>query len=169
MRVLKGKVWKFGDHVSTDLIMPGKYKFKTIDPDELARHVMEGADPQFSEKMNEGDIIVAGRNFGCGSSREQAPLALKRLGVGGIVAKTFARIFFRNSINLGIPVVENGEIPERTKSGETLEIALERGKIKNLDSEEEFEIKPLPSFLLQIIEDGGLIEQYKKTGEFRWS
>lgn len=168
MEVIRGKVWKFGDYISTDLIMPGKFKFKTIDPDELAKYAMEGIDPKFSERAEEGDIIVAGKDFGCGSSREQAPLALHRLGIGGIIAKSFARIFFRNAINVGIPVVENPDVPERTEPGQRLEVDLEEARIKNLDSGEEFKIKPLPPFLLQILKNGGLVEQYKKGGEFRW-
>lgn len=168
MEAIRGKVWKFGDHISTDLIMPGKFKFKTIDPDELAKYAMEGADPQFSEKVEKGDIIVAGKDFGCGSSREQAPLALSQLGIGAIIAKSFARIFFRNAINVGIPVIEDAEIPELTKGGETLEIDLEKARVKNLDSGEEFKIESLPPFLLKILKDGGLVEQYKKEGKFVW-
>lgn len=168
MEKIKGSVWKFGDDVSTDLIISGKYKFKTLDMSKLSEHAMEGAAPEFSEKVEEGDIIVAGENFGCGSSREQAPLVLKELGIGAIISKSFARIFFRNAINVGIPVIENEEIPERTEEGDKLKIDLEADVVKNLAKEETFEIDHLPDFLLQILEDGGLVEQYKKKGKFQW-
>lgn len=168
MEKIEGNVWKFGDDISTDLIISGKYKFKTLDMGKLSKHAMEGADPDFSEKVERGDIIVAGENFGCGSSREQAPLVLKELGVGAIISKFFARIFFRNAINVGIPVIENEEIPERTNPGDKLEIDLEAGKVKNLSTGETFEIDPLPDFLLQMLKDGGLVEQYKKKGKFQW-
>lgn len=168
MKMIEGKVWKFGDDISTDLIISGKYKFKTLDMSKLAEHAMEGADPQFSKKVNEGDIIVAGENFGCGSSREQAPLVLKELGIGAIVSKFFARIFFRNAINVGIPVIESEEIPEETEEGDELMIDMENGEVRNLTRDKTFEIEPLPDFLLQVLEDGGLVEQYEKRGRFPW-
>ncbi|KXB01560.1 3-isopropylmalate dehydratase [candidate division MSBL1 archaeon SCGC-AAA259O05] len=168
MEKIRGKIWKFGDDISTDLIISGKYKFKTLDMGKLAEHAMEGADPDFSEKVEEGDIIVAGENFGCGSSREQAPLVLKELGIGAIISKFFARIFFRNAINVGIPAIESEEIPERASEGDELEIDLEAGKIENLNSGETFEVDPLPDFMLQLLKDGGLVEQYKKKGKFQW-
>lgn len=168
MEEIEGDVWKFGDDISTDLIISGKYKFKTLDMSKLSEHAMEGADPDFSEKVNEGDIIVAGENFGCGSSREQAPLVLKELGIGAIISKFFARIFFRNAINVGIPVIEHEEIPEKTEDGDELKIDLDEGKVTNLTSGETFETDPLPDFLLQVLEDGGLVEQYKKKGKLQW-
>lgn len=168
MEKIEGSVWEFGDDVSTDLIISGKYKFKTLDMGKLSKHAMEGAAPEFSEKVEEGDIIVAGENFGCGSSREQAPLVLKELGIGAIISKSFARIFFRNAINVGIPVIKNEEIPEKTDEGDKLKIDLEADVIKNLAKEETFEIDHLPDFLLQILEDGGLVEQYKKKGKLQW-
>lgn len=168
MEKIEGNVWKFGDDISTDLIISGKYKFKTLDMGKLSKHAMEGADPDFSEKVESGDIIVAGENFGCGSSREQAPLVLKELGIGAIISKFFARIFFRNAINVGIPVIESEEIPEKTDPGDKLEIDLEAGEVKNLSTDETFEIDPLPDFLLQMLKDGGLVEQYKKKGKFQW-
>lgn len=168
METREGRVWKLGDNISTDLIISGKYKFKTLDMGKLSKHAMEGADPEFSEKVMEGDIIVGGENFGCGSSREQAPLVLKELGIGAIISKFFARIFFRNAINVGIPVIKSEEIPNRTKEGEELKIDLEDGFVENLDSGETFEVKPLPDFLLQLLEDGGLVEQHKKRGRFQW-
>lgn len=168
MKRIEGKVWKFGDDISTDLIISGKYKFKTLDMSKLSKHAMEGADPEFSEKVDEGDIIVAGENFGCGSSREQAPLVLKELGIGAIISKFFARIFFRNAINVGIPVIENEEIPEEANEGDKLRIDMKAGKVKNLDSGKTYDVDPLPDFLLQILEDGGLVEQYRKKGKFQW-
>lgn len=166
---ISGRARKYGDDVSTDLIMPGKYKFKTVDPSELAKHAMEGVDPEFSKKVKKGDIIVAGWNFGCGSSREQAPLALKQAGVGAIIAKSFARIFFRNSINVGLPVVESQNIFEETEEGDLLEVDLDKGLVRNLSKNKSFAVKSLPSFLLKILQDGGLVEHFKKRGKFEWS
>lgn len=168
MKDIEGNVWKYGDDISTDLIISGKYKFKTLDMSKLSEHAMEGADPEFSEKVEEGDVIVAGENFGCGSSREQAPLVLRELGIGAIISKFFARIFFRNAINVGIPVIESEEIPEKTEEGDRLKIDLDEGKVENVTSGETFEIEPLPDFLLQVLEDGGLVEQYKKRGKLQW-
>lgn len=168
MEDIEGKAWKFGDDISTDLIISGKYKFKTLDMSKLSKHAMEGADPEFSEKVDEGDVIVAGENFGCGSSREQAPLVLKELGIGAIISKFFARIFYRNAINVGIPVIESEEIPENVDEGDELEVDFENGEVKNVTTGETFEFDPLPDFLLQVLEDGGLVEQYKKKGKFQW-
>ena len=165
---IQGDVWEFGDDISTDLIISGKYKFKISDMTKLAEHAMEGADPDFADKVNEGDIIVAGENFGCGSSREQAPLVLKELGVSAIISKFFARIFYRNAINVGIPVIESEEIPEITDEGDTLSINLEEGKVKNVTKGETFDVETLPDFLLQVLEDGGLVKQYRKKGKFQW-
>lgn len=166
--LIRGKVWKYGDDISTDLIIPGKYKFRITDLNELAKHAMEGADPAFSEKVNPGDIIVAGKNFGCGSSREHAPLVLKQVGVGAVVAKTFARIFLRNAINIGLPIVECEEAFDKTKTGDLLEIDLEKGNLKSITSGTQFTIKPTPKFLLQILKDGGLVKHFKKHGGFKW-
>ncbi|MBS3815018.1 MAG: 3-isopropylmalate dehydratase small subunit [Hadesarchaea archaeon] len=168
MENIEGKVWKFGDDISTDLIISGKYKFKTLDMSKLSKHAMEGADPEFSEKVNEGDIIIAGENFGCGSSREQAPLVLKELGVGAIISKFFARIFYRNAINVGIPVIESEEIPEKTSEGDQLKIDMKNGVVKNLTTGEEFDVKPLPDLLLKILRGGGLVEFYKEKNKFPW-
>ena len=169
MDKIKGRVWKFGDSVSTDSIISGKYKFKTIDLDELSKHALETLSPDFAERVKPGDVIVAGEDFGCGSSREQAPLVLKQLGVGAIVAKSFARIFYRNSVNVGLPLVESLEAPEHISQGETLEIDLQKGSLQNLSSGRSFQAKPLPEFLMQILEDGGLVEQFKRYGGFRWA
>ncbi|MDH7555874.1 MAG: 3-isopropylmalate dehydratase small subunit [Candidatus Methanosuratincola sp.] len=166
METLKGKVWKFGDDVSTDLIIPGKYKFKTIDLDELAKHAMEGADPQFASKVSKGDIIVAGENFGCGSSREQAPLVIKHAGVSAVVAKSFARIFYRNSFNIGLPLVECPDLYDNVDTGDVVEIRLSEGKV--MSGSKTFYFKPIPGFLMTILQDGGLVEHFKKRGRFVW-
>jgi 3-isopropylmalate/(R)-2-methylmalate dehydratase small subunit len=165
---IQGKVWKYGDNINTDLIIPGKYKFKTVDLNELAKHAMEGIDPKFAENVKKGDVIVAGKNFGCGSSREQAPLALKYAGVGAVIAKSFARIFYRNSINVGLPIFESQEIYYATENGDMVEIDLESGLALNLTKKRSFATKPLPDFLLKIMQDGGLVEHFKKRGRFEW-
>jgi 3-isopropylmalate dehydratase small subunit len=164
--MIKGRIWKFGDNVSTDDIIPGKYKFKTIDLNELSKHVMEGIDPTFSSKVKPGDIIVAGKNFGCGSSREQAPLVIKHAGISAVIAKSFARIFFRNAINIGLPVIEEKELYDNVETGDIIEISLSDGKI--YAKGRVFNFKPIPNFLMRILEDGGLVEHYKKKGKFIW-
>ncbi|MEM2094355.1 MAG: 3-isopropylmalate dehydratase small subunit [Candidatus Bathyarchaeia archaeon] len=158
----------FGDNISTDLIIPGKYKFKTTDATALAEHAMEGADPEFSKKAQEGDIIIGGENFGCGSSREQAPLALKGLGIKAIVAKSFARIFYRNALNLGIPLIESRDIVDDVKPGDVLEIDFKNGFVKNLRLSKTYRIKPIPAFLLNMIDAGGLVPFYRKYGRLPW-
>lgn len=157
---IKGKVWKFGDDINTDEIIPARYLI-TTDPKELAKHVMEDADPEFPKKVQPGDIIVAGKNFGCGSSREHAPLAIKGAGISAIVAESFARIFYRNAINLGMVVIESPEIAKETDEGDELEIDLEKGIVKNLTKGKEYKIKPLPEDLRKIQEAGGLMEYAK--------
>lgn len=163
---VKGKVWKFGDDINTDIIIPGKYKFKTLNMKELAEHAMEGVDPDFPKKTRPGDIIVAGKNFGCGSSREHAPRVLKELGIGAVVAGSFARIFFRNSVNVGLPLVESKEASKEAKEGDVLEIDLERGTIKNVNAGKSYSFKPIPSVLLDILQNGGLVEYLKKKGMY---
>lgn len=158
---------KFGKNVDTDVILPGKY-LVLIDPNELAKHAMEGIDPHFPEKAKNGVIIVGGTNFGCGSSREQAPLALRYSGVKCIVAESFARIFFRNAINIGLPVVECKSIYDSVNSGDDLEVDLDSGMIRNISSNCSFQGTKLPEFILKILSDGGLIENLKrrlKNGE----
>lgn len=163
---VKGKVWKFGDDVNTDLIIPGKYKFKTLDMKKLADHAMEGVDPDFPKKAKPGDIIVAGRNFGCGSSREQAPRVLKELRISSVVAFSFARIFFRNSVNIGLPTVECKEASKEVKEGDIVEIDFEGGLLKNLTSGKSYGFKPIPTPLLNILKYGGLVEYLKKAGKY---
>ena len=158
---MKGKAWKFGDDVDTDLILPGRYLVLRSEKD-LAEHVMEGADPEFSKKVNEGDIIVGGRNFGCGSSREHAPIAIKGAGISAVVAESFARIFYRNSINVGLPLIEIKNISQHISEGDKLEIDMEKGILKNLTTDEKFKIKGLPDFMLNILNKGGLIPHLKE-------
>jgi methanogen homoaconitase small subunit len=153
-----GRVWKFGDDIDTDVIIPGKY-LRTKDMQIFAAHAMEGIDPEFAKKVKPGDIIVAGSNFGCGSSREQAPLALKYAGVACIIAKSFARIFFRNAINVGLPLLE-AEID--CKEGDEVKVDLLRGEII-VPEKGTFKGNKLPDFLLEILTDGGLVEHRKKV------
>ena len=160
--ILHGKGWKFGDDISTDLIAPGRYFHLRSDLNELAKHVLEDADPQFASKVGKGDIVVGGRNFGLGSSREHAPLAIKASGISCVVAKSFARIFFRNAINIGLPILECEEAVEATQAGDALEIDLETGKIKNTTRGSTFQAKPYPEFMLELIASGGLIEHTRK-------
>lgn len=167
-RIISKNIHFFGDNVSTDLIIPGKYKFKTTDAKELAKHAMEGADPEFSKKAEEGDVIIGGENFGCGSSREQAPLALVGLGIKAVLAKSFARIFYRNALNLGLPVIENSQAVKDLVQGDKVEIDLKKGTIKNIRLNKTYPIKPLPPFLLEMLEADGLIAYYKKNGRLPW-
>src|ERR1700690_4243424 len=157
---MKGKVWKFGDDVDTDIIIPGRY-LVLRDEKELAACVMEGCDPEFSKKVKKGDIIVAGKNFGCGSSREHAPIAIKGAGISAVVAESFARIFYRNSINIGLPLIEAKEISGHISEGDIVEIKVDESILEDLNTGEEFEIKPLPDFMLGIMEEGGLINFIK--------
>ena len=151
-----GRVWKFGDDVDTDVIIQGKY-LVINDADELAKHVFENLRPEFAKGVKPGDFIVAGENFGCGSSREHAPLALKATGIEAVIAKSFARIFFRNAINLALRVIECKEA-DRMDEGDEIEVDYRRGIITNLTKGEEYRITPLPDFLEQILEKGGLVE-----------
>ena len=160
MAVIHGKVWKFGDNIDTDIIIPARYLILPIE--EAKEKAMEPIRPSFSKEFEKGGIIIAGRNFGCGSSREQAPAVLRALGVSAIVAKTFARIFFRNTINLGIPAIECKEACDKIEEGEEIEIEPETGKIKLLKQAITLQGSKLPPFLLEIIKDGGLIPHLKK-------
>jgi len=159
--LITGKVWRFGDDIDTDAIIPARY-LNTSDPKELARHVMEDADVEFPNKVKAGDLIVAGKNFGCGSSREHAPIAIKASGMQAVIAKSFARIFYRNSFNIGLPIFESQEASEKIKEGDTVEIDADRGIIKNLTAGEEYTAKPIPPFMQELINAGGLIEWTKK-------
>ena len=159
--MLKGKVHKYGANVDTDAIIPARY-LNISEPDELAKHCMEDMDKDFLNKVESGDIIMATTNFGCGSSREHAPLAIKAAGVSSVIAKSFARIFFRNAINIGLPLLESDEAVNKTNNGDILEVDLAKGKIKNVTKDLEFQAKPYPDFMAQLIADGGLIEHTKK-------
>ncbi|MFZ5590769.1 MAG: 3-isopropylmalate dehydratase small subunit [Bacillota bacterium] len=162
--ILKGKAHKFGNDVNTDYIISGKYKFKTLDMNELARHVMEDLDPEFYSKITPGDFIVAGSNFGCGSSREQAPLAIKHAHISAVLAKSFARIFYRNAINTGLPVVECDT--DQIQPGDQLELDLAGGVLRNLSRGLDIPVKPLPPVMLKILSDGGLAPHFRKYGGF---
>lgn len=158
--IIKGRTWRFGDNIDTDAIIPARY-LNTSDPDELAKHVMEDADRDFPKKVKAGDIIVAGRNFGCGSSREHAPIAIKSAGIQAVVAKSFARIFYRNAFNIGLPIFESGDA-ERIKDGDEIEIDADSGIIKNITRDERYPSKPIPPFMQELISAGGLIEWTRK-------
>ncbi len=159
--IYQGKAWKFGDDVDTDAIIPARY-LNTSDPEELAKHCMEDADPEFMRKMQVGDIIVADKNFGCGSSREHAPIAIKAAGISCVVAGTFARIFYRNSFNTGLPILESGEAAAEIKSGDELRIDSSAGKIENLTTGKIYQAKPIPPFMQELIDDGGLMAHISK-------
>ena len=158
---LRGKAHKFGDHIDTDQIIPAQL-LVTTDPVELGKHCMANNDAEFAGKVEQGDFIVAGVNFGCGSSREHAPISILGAGVSCVIAKSFARIFFRNAINLGLPVLESPEAVEAIAAGDELEVDLSKGTIRNLTTEQLFEAKPFEPFMMEIIEAGGLVEYTKR-------
>lgn len=157
---MKGRVWKFGDDVDTDAVIPGRYLILNT-PEELAAHAFEGVRPEFAKEVKEGDIIVAGNNFGCGSSREHAPIALKGTKISCVIAKSFARIFFRNSINIGVALLECPET-DRVSDGDELEVDFESGVITNLTKGEKYQATPLPDFVRGIMDAGGLIEYTRR-------
>ena len=159
--IVSGKAEKFGDNVDTDVIIPGKYLVH-IDPRELAQHAMEGLDPAFAKKVKDGVILVAGKNFGCGSSREQAPLALKYAGIKCVIAEFFARIFYRNAINIGLPVVACKSVSRKVDADDMLSVNLESGTVKNESKGTALSATQLPPFILEILSDGGLIENLRK-------
>lgn len=163
--ILKGRVHRFGDDINTDYIISGRYKFKTLDLKELATHLMEDIDPDFYKRIKPSDFIVAGKNFGCGSSREQAPLAIKYAGIAAVLAKSFARIFYRNAINVGLPLVEINT--ERFKDGDEIEVDLEKGLVRNFTQGFELKFPSYPDIMRKILEDGGLVEHFKKHGKFK--
>ena len=163
--ILKGKVWKFGDNISTDLIAPGKYLHLRSNLPELAKHVMEDADKDFAKNVKKGDFIVGGNNFGLGSSREHAPTIIKMAGVSAVLAKSFARIFFRNAINVGLPVIICDT--DKIKQGDNLEVDLEKGIVKDLTNKAKLKFPALPKVMTNILKDGGLVEHIKKHGDFK--
>ncbi len=159
--IYKGRAWKFGTNFDTDAIIPARY-LNTTDPAELASHLMEDIDPKFLDKIKPGDILVAEDNFGCGSSREHAPLAIKSAGLSCVVAKSFARIFYRNSFNMGLPIFESAEAVDGIRQGDELEADSENGEIRNVSTGQTFRARPLPPFMQQLIEAGGLMNYIKK-------
>jgi 3-isopropylmalate/(R)-2-methylmalate dehydratase small subunit len=163
--MLKGRAFKFGDMISTDHIIPGRYANLRSNLPELAKHVMEDADPTFAKRVKQGDFIVGGINFGMGSSREHAPLVIKMAGVQAILAKSVARIFFRNAINLGLPVLICDT--DTIKDGDDLEVDLQAGKIANVTSGIEITFSPIPDAMLKILDEGGLLPFIKKYGGFK--
>jgi 3-isopropylmalate/(R)-2-methylmalate dehydratase small subunit len=156
----QGRVWKYGDDINTDVIFPGRYTYKIMEPAEMAKHAMEDLDPEFAKNVKPGDVIVAGKNFGCGSSREQAAACLRAAGVQAVVAKSFARIYFRNAINLGLAVLQCEEASDALKTGDEVEVDFAGGKV--ISGERVFTFFPLPDSVIGIIEAGGLIEFTKK-------
>ena len=160
MAVLEGKVWRYGDNIDTDVIIPARY-LNTFDPKELSKHCMVDIDPTFAENVKAGDIMVGGKNFGCGSSREHAPVVLKVKGIKCIVADSFARIFYRNAINIGLPVLEIGADVEKIEPGDEIDVDVNKGEIKILNKNITIKTKPLPEFIQHIADCGGLINYIK--------
>lgn len=161
MDIIKGKTWTFGENIDTDIIIPGRY-LRTFNAKDLAEHVLEGERPDFTKNVQQGDIIVADENFGCGSSREQAPVAIQAAGVSAIIAKSFARIFYRNSINIGLPVIISDI---EAKDGDVISIDLSEGTIINETTGESETFEPFKDFMLSILEDGGLVNHHMKESE----
>ncbi|MBW1972063.1 MAG: 3-isopropylmalate dehydratase small subunit [Deltaproteobacteria bacterium] len=157
----QGKAWKFGSDIDTDVIIPARY-LTSSDPNELAKHLMEDKDPDFVKKIKKGDIIVADKNFGCGSSREHAPIAIKTAGISCVIAKSFARIFYRNSFNMGLPIFESAQASERIENGDEIEVDGDTGIIINITKKEKYTAQPIPPFMQQLIKDGGLMKHIAK-------
>ena len=161
---ISGRIWKFGDNIDTDAIIPARY-LNTWDPKALAAHCMEDADPGFMKKMKPGDIIVGGENFGCGSSREHAPIAIKAAGIACVVARGFARIFYRNAFNMGLPIFESRELWARVENGAEIEVDADNGLIRIVGiAADPFPIPPVPPFMQELIADGGLMNHIAKRG-----
>lgn len=162
--IMRGRVWKYGDNIDTDVIIPARYLNMSA-PEALAPHCLEDLDAGFAEAVRPGDVIVAGENFGCGSSREHAPLAIKGAGVGCVIARSFARIFYRNAINVGLPILESPAAVSGAEPGHRLEIDLEMGKIHNLTTGQECQAEPYPPFMMEIIHAGGLVPYTRRKME----
>ncbi len=162
----RGRVWKYGSDIDTDRIIPARY-LNTSDPAELATHCMEDEDETFSQKVKKGDIILASKNFGCGSSREHAPIAIKACGVSCVIAESFARIFFRNSFNMGLPIVESPEAHAASNAGDILEVDMNKGLIHNITNKKTFTARKVPDFMQELLKSGGLLKsiQKKKRGK----
>lgn len=159
---IEGRVWKFGDNIDTDVIIPARF-LNVSDKQILARNCFADMRPEFGSDVQKGDIIVGGGNFGCGSSREHAPLAIRESGVGVIIAKSFARIFYRNAFNIGLPILESTEAPDFIKDNDTVKVDLITGEITNINTGKVFSAKPVPDFMREIIDAGGLVEYVKRT------
>lgn len=161
MEDARGRVHKYGNNIDTDVIIPARY-LNSSDPDELASHCMVDIDPDFSSNVKKGDIIVGGENFGCGSSREHAPIAIKTSGISCVIAATFARIFYRNSINIGLPILESPEASKAIQNGDEVSVDFQNGTIKDITTGEEFQAHPFPEFIRHIIDAGGLLASLKE-------
>lgn len=159
---IQGRAWKYGNNVDTDVIIPARY-LNVSTAEELAKHCMEDIDPEFVGSVRSGDIILAGENFGCGSSREHAPLAIKGVGVGCVIAASFARIFYRNAINIGLPILESSQAVRETEKGHDIEVEIEVGLIRNLTTGETYRTTPYPEFMLEIIHAGGLVPYIRQN------
>ncbi len=160
--IKKGKVFKYGDNVDTDVIIPARY-LNTSDPAELAKHCMEDIDSDFTEQVQKNDIIVANKNFGCGSSREHAPIAIKASGVSCVIASTYARIFYRNAFNTGLPILECNEAAEKIQNGDEVEVNFKTGEIHNITRNEKYNAQPFPEFIQKIIDNDGLVNYVKNN------
>jgi 3-isopropylmalate dehydratase small subunit len=163
---IEGRIWKFGSDVDTDAIIPARY-LNVSDGKELAKHVMEDERPEFKREVKKGDLLIADKNFGCGSSREHAPLALKAAGISCIIAKSFARIFYRNGFNQGLPLLESEEASKAIRDGDQVKVDLATGEIFDLSRNRKFQAKPIPAFMQDLIRDGGLIPHLRKKGSKR--
>ena len=167
--VLYGKAWVFGDDINTDIIIPFKFKSRTNDPYEMAKYAMYGIDPDFPTKISKGDFIVAGKNFGGGSSREQAPVALKYAGISAVIAESFARIFYRNAFTIGLPALEISEIKEgNIVQGDELKVDIGNFTVENIRTKGIFHARRVPEFMQQMLLEGGLVEYYKRNKRFPW-
>ncbi|MCW4048991.1 MAG: 3-isopropylmalate dehydratase small subunit [Candidatus Bathyarchaeota archaeon] len=163
--MIKGKAWNYGDDVNTDFILPGIY-LELTDPNEMGKHAMEGIDPEFADKVQPGDVVIGGRNFGLGSSREHAPIALKHSGVGAVIAEGYARIFYRNAANLGLPTLECPNVSKEIKTGDAVEVDLVKGII-TVNGEKQLKFTPVPEFMMEILNAGGL-RSYIKENRDKW-
>ncbi len=158
--IVKGRVWKYGDDINTDVIFPGKYTYTVSDPADMGKHAMEDLDPEFADKVQYGDVIIAGKNFGCGSSREQAAVCLKVKGVGAVIAPTYSRIYFRNGVNVGLPLITHNKVQDAFEHGDEIEIDFEKGEIRGKNGV--FTFPPFNEFVFGIMNSGGLIPYTRK-------
>ena len=159
--LIRGNIWKFGNNVDTDAIIPARY-LNTSDPEELGRRCMEDADPDFARKVKSGDIILAGKNFGCGSSREHAPIAIKAVRIGLVIAESFARIFYRNAFNIGLPILESAEAAFEIQSGDDVEVDIETGRIIDHTTQKQYQAKAIPPFMRELLGAGGLVPYVRR-------